>query len=167
MMPYETFKCADGHLIVACGNNSQWQSLCTALERPDLATDPRFASPSTRQINRDAALVELRRSFAAGTVADLAARLDANGVPNGPINDLKQVFEMPQAVERGLKVVLPRSDGTRVAGVRNPIRLSATPVEHRTAAPALGEHADAVLAEWLGADAAEIASVRASGALGS
>ena len=64
MMPYETFKCADGHLIVACGNNTQWQSLCAALARDDLARDPRLATPSARQINRDFALGELRRTFA-------------------------------------------------------------------------------------------------------
>lgn len=63
MMPYETFKCADGHLIVACGNNSQWQSLCAALARDDLASDPRLATPSGRQINRDFALDELPRCF--------------------------------------------------------------------------------------------------------
>ncbi len=166
MMPYETFKCADGHLIVACGNNSQWQGLCKALARDDLASDPRLASPSSRQINREFALGELRRAFAASDVADLAARLDAHGVPNGPINDIKQVFEMAQARERGLKIELERSDGTRVAGVRNPIRLSATPVEYHSAAPRLGEHAVAVLTEWLGVDADEIDALRAAGALG-
>lgn len=166
MMPYETFKCADGHLIVACGNNTQWQSLCKALQRDDLAHDARFASPSLRQVNRDVALAELRRTFAESKVADIAARLDAAGVPNGPINDLKQVFEMEQAQERGLKIELERSDGTRVPGVRSPIRLSATPVEYRHAAPRLGEQGDGILRDWLGAQPAEIANLRLEGALG-
>ena len=87
-------------------------------------------------------------------------------VPNGPINDMKQVFEMAQAHERGLKIELERSDGTKVAGVGNPIRLSATPVEYRSAAPKLGEHAVAVLMEWLGAGADEMEKLRAAGALG-
>jgi crotonobetainyl-CoA:carnitine CoA-transferase CaiB-like acyl-CoA transferase len=166
MMPYETFKCADGYLIVACGNNTQWQSLCAALVRDDLARDPRLATPSTRQIHRDFALGELRITFAKHKVGDIAARLDAGGVPNGPINDLKQVFEMEQARERGLKVELERSDGTKVAAVGNPIRLSATPVQYRSAAPKLGEHAAAVLTDWLGAGAQEIDALRAAGALG-
>lgn len=166
MMPYETFKCADGHLIVACGNNTQWLSLCKALERDDLARDARFASPSLRQVNRDAALAELRRAFAERKVADITARLDAGGVPNGPINDLKQVFEMEQAQARGLKIDIERADGTTVPGVRNPIRMSATPVEYRHAAPKLGEHADAILEEWLGATADDIVRLRAAGALG-
>jgi crotonobetainyl-CoA:carnitine CoA-transferase CaiB-like acyl-CoA transferase len=166
MMPYETFKCADGYLIVACGNNSQWQALCAALARPDLGADPRLATPSGRQINREFALAELRKSFAAGAVEDIVAKLDAGGVPNGPINDLRQVFDMEQARSRGLKVELERSDGTKMAAVGNPIRLSATPVEYRSAAPKLGEHADAVMSEWLGAGAEEIERLRAAGALG-
>jgi crotonobetainyl-CoA:carnitine CoA-transferase CaiB-like acyl-CoA transferase len=166
MMPYETFKCADGHLIVACGNNSQWQALCKALARDDLAADPRFASPSSRQINRDSALSELRRTFSERTVADLVSRLDAGGVPNGPINDIKQVFEMEQARERGLRIELERGDGTKVPGVRNPIRMSATPVEYQSAAPRLGEHAESVLKDWLGIEAVEVEALRAAGALG-
>jgi crotonobetainyl-CoA:carnitine CoA-transferase CaiB-like acyl-CoA transferase len=166
MMPYETFKCADGHLIVACGNNSQWQALCKALARDDLAADPRFASPSSRQINRDSALSELRRTFSERTVADLVSRLDAGGVPNGPINDIKQVFEMEQERERGLRIELERGDGTKVPGVRNPIRMSATPVEYQSAAPRLGEHAESVLKDWLGIEAVEVEALRAAGALG-
>ncbi|HKA43933.1 MAG TPA: CaiB/BaiF CoA-transferase family protein [Burkholderiales bacterium] len=166
MMPYETFRCADGHLIVACGNNSQWQSLCAALAREDLASDPRLATPSGRQINRDFALEELRKSFAVCKVDEIAAKLDAGGVANGPINDLKQVFDMEQARERGLKVELPRSDGTRVAGVGSPVRLSATPVQYRCAAPKLGEHTGAVLSDWLGTTPDEIEGLRAAGALG-
>jgi crotonobetainyl-CoA:carnitine CoA-transferase CaiB-like acyl-CoA transferase len=166
MMPYETFKCADGHLIVACGNNTQWQGLCAALQRDDLARDPRMATPSARQINRDFALAELRVSFAQCRVEDVAAKLDARGVPNGPINNLQQVFEMEQARDRGLRVDLPRSDGVMVPGVASPIRLSATPVQYRNAAPGLGEHVVAVLTEWLGADAREIEALRQAGALG-
>jgi len=166
MMPYETFKCADGHLIVACGNNSQWQGLCKALSREDLATDARLTSPSLRQINREFALGELRKSFAQYPVAEAAARLDAGGVPNGPINDMQQVFDMEQAHARALKVQVTRSDGTTMAVVGNPMRLSATPVQYRHGAPRLGEHAQAVLQDWLGAGAEEIARLRAAGALG-
>ena len=166
MLPYETFKCADGHLIVAVGNDSQWRGLCQAIGRHDLLSDPRLSSPSGRATNRDFVMPELRKTFAQQSVADLQSKLDAAGVPNGPINNLQQVFEMPQAEHRQLKIDLPRSDGVRVAGVRNPIRLSATPVEYRNAAPRLGEHTDAVLADWLEADSAEIARLRASGAFG-
>jgi crotonobetainyl-CoA:carnitine CoA-transferase CaiB-like acyl-CoA transferase len=167
MVPYETFECADGHLVVAVGNNAQWQALCAALERPDLGADPRLASPSGRSAHKPWIIEQLAPSFAARRVADLQTRLDAAGVANGPINDLAQVFAMPQARHRGLEVSVPRSDGVPIPGVGNPIRLSATPVQYRSAAPRLGEHSVAVLAEWLGADAAAIAEWRAQGAFGS
>lgn len=166
MTPYETFKCADGHLVVAVGNDSQWRALCRAIERPDLETDARFATPSARQEHRLIAIAELARTFAQQATVEVQNRLDAAGVPNGPINDLKQVFDMPQARHRGLKVDLPRSDGVRVACVASPIRLSETPVQHRTAAPRLGEHTDQVLADWLAASGDDIANLRAEKAFG-
>lgn len=166
MVPYETFKCADGHLVVAVGNNSQWRALCAALERDDLATDPRLQTPSGRSAHKPWIIEQLVPSFAARKVADLQGRLDAAGVANGPINDLAQVFAMPQAQHRGLKVNVPRSDGVQVPGVGNPIRLSATPVRYRTAAPKLGEHTGQVLSEWLGASGDDVARWRAEGAFG-
>ena len=99
-------------------------------------------------------------------MADLQAKLDTAGVANGPINNLAQVFAMPQAEHRGLKVDVPRSDGVPVAGVGNPIRLSATPVQYRSAAPRLGEHTEAVIADWLGCADREIEHWRADGAFG-
>ena len=166
MLPYETFRCADGHLIVAVGNDSQWRGLCDAIGRDDLRVDPRLSSPSGRATHRDFVMPELRATFAQKSVADLQARLDAAGVPNGPINNLKQVFDMPQAEHRQLRIDLPRSDGVRVAGVRNPIRLSATPVAYRNAAPRLGEHTAEILADWLEAGPAEVAHLRDAGAFG-
>ena len=166
MVPYETFKCADGHLVVAVGNNAQWQALCAALERDDLARDPRLQSPSGRSAHKPWIIEQLAPSFAARRVADLQAKLDAAGVANGPINDLAQVFAMPQAEHRGLKVSVPRSDGVGVPGVANPIRMSATPVQYRSAAPRLGEHTAAVLTEWLGATDADVEAWRAAGAFG-
>jgi crotonobetainyl-CoA:carnitine CoA-transferase CaiB-like acyl-CoA transferase len=166
MLPYDTFRCIDGHLDIASGNDGQWRALCRAIGREDLATDPRFGSPSGRAEHRDYLVPELSKTIATMAMADLQARLDAAGVPNGPINNLKQVFEMEQAHIRGLKVDLPRSDGVKVAGVANPIHLSATPVRYRSAAPKLGEHTGEVIADWLGAGAAEVERWRAAGAFG-
>ncbi len=167
MVPYETFECADGHLVVAVGNDAQWQALCAALDRTDLGADPRFASPAGRSKHKPWIIEQLAPSFATRGVASLQAKLDAAGVANGPINDLAQVFAMAQARHRGLEVRVPRSDGVAIPGVGNPIRLSATPVQYRSAAPRLGEHDAAVLAEWLGADAEAIDEWRAQGAFGS
>ena len=166
MVPYETFKCADGHLVVAVGNNTQWHSMCRALGREDLACDPRLQSPSGRTLNKAWIIEELNPVFARSSVAELQAKLDRAGVANGAIDDLGQVFGSDQAQERGLKVNLARSDGVQVTTVASPIRLSATPVQYRTAAPRLGEHTEQVLEDWLNADAATLAEWRAAGAFG-
>jgi len=166
MVPYEMFACADGQLVVACGNDSQWRDLCAALDRPDLATHPDFDSPSARSTNRLRILDELRPCFAAQPVESLQAKLDAAGVANGRINNIRQVYEMPQVQHRGIKVSVSRTDGVEVPGVASPARLTATPPQYKTAAPRLGEHTDAVLAEWLGIDAAAIGGLRGAGAFG-
>jgi crotonobetainyl-CoA:carnitine CoA-transferase CaiB-like acyl-CoA transferase len=166
MVPYEALACADGHLVVAAGNDGQWRALCGALGRDDLAADPRLATPSGRAMHREFLVAELARSVATWPLAELRAALDAAAVPNGPINDLAQVYAHAQALERGLRVELDRSDGVRVAGVANPIRMSATPVRYRAAAPRFGEHAGEVLADWLGYDAARVARLRDAGAFG-
>jgi len=166
MVPYETFTCADGHLVVACGNDSQWRDLCAALDRSDLAVHPDFQSPSARSTNRLCILDELRPCFAAQSVESLQAKLDAAGVANGRINNIQQVYDMPQVQHRGIKISVPRSDGVEVSGVASPARLTATPPSYKTAAPRLGEHSEAVLAEWLGLDASSIGSLRAGGAFG-
>jgi len=166
MTPYETFKCADGHLVIAVGNDTQWRALCMAIGRSDLAEDPRFGSPAGRSGNKPLIVAELLRTFATMKVAELQSKLDAAGVANGPINDLEQVFAMEQAKHRGLKVNLPRSDGVEVPCVANPIRMSATPVQYRSAAPMLGEHTEAVLSDWLQAEASVVDDWRSRGAFG-
>jgi crotonobetainyl-CoA:carnitine CoA-transferase CaiB-like acyl-CoA transferase len=166
MTPYETFKCADGYLVIAVGNDTQWRALCTAIGRDDLAQDQRFNSPAGRSGNKPLIVAELSRTFAMMKVGALQAKLDEAGVANGPINDLEQVFSMEQARERGIKVSLPRSDGVEVPCVASPIRMSATPVQYRSAAPKLGEHRDDVLDEWLRADASSVEAWRAGGAFG-
>jgi crotonobetainyl-CoA:carnitine CoA-transferase CaiB-like acyl-CoA transferase len=166
MVPYETFQCADGYLVVAVGNNTQWRALCTALGRDDLATDSRLQSPSGRSAHKPWIVEELARTFAEQPVAELQEKLDSAGVANGPINDMAQVYAMPQAQHRGLRVSTPRSDGVPISSVANPVRLSATPAQYRTAAPKLGEHTEQVLTEWLEADVQRLASWREQGAFG-
>ncbi len=166
MTPYETFRCADGHLVIAVGNDSQWRALCAAIGRDDLAADERFGSPSGRSVNKPRVVAELARTFASLNVADLQRRLDAAGVANGPINDMAQVFDMAQARERGIRVNLPRSDGVEVPCVASPIRMSATPVRYRSAAPKLGEHTSAVLADWLQAGEGAVDDLHVAGAFG-
>ncbi len=145
--PYETFAAADGDFAVACGNDAIFARLCAAIERPELATDERFATNAERLANRDALAAELDAEFARLPAAEWVLRLGESGVPAGPINDIAQAFAL--AEELGLEPVV-EVDG--VGQVRSPMRMSATPPELRRRPPRLGEH-DAEIRAWLGAGA--------------
>ncbi|MBN3728033.1 CaiB/BaiF CoA transferase family protein [Burkholderia sp. Ac-20379] len=165
IVPYQTFQTSDGWIIVAVGNDGQFRKFVEAGGRGELADDPRFATNPSRVRHR-AVLVPILAEMtrARGKDAWIAA-LEAAGVPCGPINDLGEVFENEQVVARGLQVELPHPSGTPVKLVRNPVKMSATPPEARSAPPLLGEHTDAVLRELLGYDDAAIAALRGKGAV--
>jgi formyl-CoA transferase len=97
------------------------------------------------------------------TTREWVEALEAAGVPNGPINNLEQVFQEPQAVARGLRMELDHPLAGRVSLVRSPMRFSATPLEHNVPPPTLGQHTDEVLRALLGMSEAEIARLRADG----
>jgi formyl-CoA transferase len=157
--PYETFATADGELAVAVGSERQWPRFCAAIDRPDLAEDPRFRENADRLAHRSELRELLVGIFAAGSTVDWLARLEAAEVPCGPINDLAAVFSDPQVIARRMveTVEHPTIGPLRLTGV--PYKLSATPGSVRTPPPLLGEHSDAIL-DWLGYDAAEVAAMR-------
>ncbi len=157
--PYETFPTADGEIAVAVGSERQWPRFCAAIERPDLADDPRFADNATRLAHRAELRRQLRDVFAADTAAAWLARLEAAEVPCGPINDLAAVFRDPQVLARHMveNVEHPTIGQIRVTGV--PFKLAETPASVRSAPPLLGQHSDEVL-RWLGYDEAGVAALR-------
>ena len=157
--PSEVFRCADGRLIVAAGNNGQFQALCRVLGRPELADDARFRTNASRVQGRTALRDALAPLLKDRTRADLLAQFEAAGVPSGPINDMADVFNDPQTRHRGLAMRMPHSRGLDVPGLRSPLDFSVTPVVHR-AAPMLGEHSDQVLAQELGLDQATLRGLR-------
>lgn len=163
MVPYQVFRCREGSLIVAVGNDSQFRSLCRVVGRDDLAADERYASAGNRNRHRETLIPELAQALALRPMAEWVALLEAANVPCGPINDMQQVFDDPQVRHRGMKLSLPHAAGVQAPGVASPLRFSQTPVAYGRAAPTLGEHTDAVLAEKLGLDAARIAALRAKG----
>ena len=163
MVPYQVFRCREGSLIVAVGNDSQFRSLCRVVGRDDLAADERYASAGNRNRHRETLIPELAQALALRPMAEWVALLEAANVPCGPINDMQQVFDDPQVRHRGMKLSLPHAAGVQAPGVASPLRFSQTPVAYGRAAPILGEHTDAVLAEKLGLDAARIAALRAKG----
>jgi crotonobetainyl-CoA:carnitine CoA-transferase CaiB-like acyl-CoA transferase len=160
IVPYQTFACADGHIIVAAGNDGQYQKFVQAGGRPELALDERFATNPLRVQHRDI-LVPLLADMVAGRGRDeWIALLEAVGVPCGPINNLDEVFENPQVKARGVEIALPHPTAGQVKLVRSPMKMSATPATSDRAPPLLGQHTDEVLAELLGKSSEEIAALR-------
>jgi crotonobetainyl-CoA:carnitine CoA-transferase CaiB-like acyl-CoA transferase len=161
IVPYQTFACSDGHLIVATGNDGQYRKFVEAGGRPELAADERFATNPLRVKNRDALVPLLAEMVLEKPRDEWIALLEAVGVPCGPINELDEVFANEQVKARGIEMVLPHPEAGEVKLVRSPMRLSATPATSAMAPPLLGQHTDEVLREVLGKSGEEIAALRA------
>ena len=145
--PYEVFPVADGHIIIAVGNDGQFQRLCTLLKADDLAADEAFATNPARVADRARLRARLIDYLANWPRADILAACDANHVPAGPINSIADMFADPQIVARGLRLDIPDAAGTELPAVRSPILLTETPLVYDRPPPRLGEHTEEVLAE--------------------
>ena len=165
IVPYQTFQTSDGWIIVAVGNDGQFRKFVEAGGRAELADDERFATNPSRVRHRDTLVPILAEMVKTRGKADWIGTLEAAGVPCGPINELDEVFDNEQVVARGMQVSLPHPCGADVKLVRNPIRMSATPPDARTAPPLLGAQTEAVLRDMLGYDAARIAALKAKQAI--
>ena len=160
IVPYQPFRSSDGEVIVACGNDNLFRKFCDVAGCAALAQDPRFATNGKRVENRVEISQLIQEIFGRKTTAEWLELLESAGVPNGPINNLAQVFEEPQVKARGVKIELDHAAAGKLPLVASPMRFSATPLEYRLAPPLLGEHTDQVLREMLGLDANEIAKLR-------
>ncbi|QGZ41607.1 CaiB/BaiF CoA transferase family protein [Pseudoduganella flava] len=165
IVPYQTFACADGHIIVATGNDGQYQKFVEAGGRPELAGDPRFATNPLRVQNRDVLVPLLAAMVLERTRDEWIALLEGVGVPCGPINDLHDVFANPQVQAREMVVDVPHPTAGSTKLVRSPMRLSGTPADVRTAPPTLGQHTEDVLCGLLGRSLEDVAALRARGVL--
>jgi crotonobetainyl-CoA:carnitine CoA-transferase CaiB-like acyl-CoA transferase len=163
LVPYQVFATTDGHVIVAVGNDAQWQRYCAAIGRGDLGADPRFTKMKGRVTLRAELIPELQLTMATRSTGEWVRVLEAESIPCGPINDYGQVFEDPQVRHRQLRHEMRRPDGVAVPLVASPMRLGGTPVAYRQAPPVLGEHTAEVLSEVLGKTDAEIAALRSRG----
>jgi len=165
IVPYQPFRTKDGDVIVACGNDNLYRKLCDAAGCPELVADARFATNGKRVENRVELTRLLQDIFSRRTTKEWVEVLEAAGVPNGPINNVAQVYEEPQAKARGIRVELDHPAAGKLPTVASPMRFSATPVEYKLAPPTLGQHTDEILRGVLGMGEAEIADLRASGTL--
>ena len=163
IVPYQPFRAADGDVILACGNDNLFRKFCEAAGCSALASDARFATNGKRVENRVELTRLLQEVFSKRTKAEWVEALEAAGVPNGPINDVAQVFEEPQVRARGVKIELEHPVAGKLPMVASPMRFSATPLEYRLPPPLLGQHTEEVLRGVLGRSEAEIARLRAEG----
>jgi len=166
IVPYQVFACADGHVIVAVGNDSQFAKFCDAAGRPEWAADSRFAKNADRVRYRDVLVPLIADVMKTRTQHAWLAGLEAQGVPCGPINRLDQVFSDPQLIARGLKMDLPHPLAGSVPQVGTPIGFSRTQPEYERGPPLLGEHTAAVLRERLALTDDAIAALAARGVIG-
>ena len=162
LAPYQDFPTQDGNMLLAIGNDGQFQRFCAAAGQPDWAVDARFTTNTLRVQHRSELIPMMEAVTRTRSTAAWIALLEDKAVPCGPINTIAQAFDDAQVKARGLRVELPRAagDGIRtIAGVASPLRLSANPPVLRNAPPALGQHTDEVLAE-LGLNTQAIAALR-------
>lgn len=160
LVPYQVFTVADGHLIIAVGNDTQFQALTQVLGCPELAHDERFATNPQRVRYREQLIPLLQQRLHQGSQAHWQTQLEQANVPVGPINTLDQVYADPQVQARGLKITLPHAEIGHMSSVANPIRLSGSPLSYKTAPPCLGEHTEQVLSELLGLDSSQIEALQ-------
>jgi crotonobetainyl-CoA:carnitine CoA-transferase CaiB-like acyl-CoA transferase len=164
-IPSQTFRCSDAEIFVVASTPNQWASLVKVLGRPELADDPEFATVSARITNRDRVLEVLGARFRTESAAHWVGELESADVPVSYVNDMHGVFANPQLVHRDVRTTVAHPVSGRLDLVRNPIHLSATPIEEYSAPPLLGEHTDEVLDERLGLTAAELAELAKRGVI--
>ena len=165
VVPYGVYPTADGHVIVAAGNDDQFARLCEVVDRTDLARDSRFAGNSQRIGNREALETALCEIFVMRPTDEWVASLEQASVPCGPINTVDRVFSDPQVRARGGAIQMPHSlSATNSIGLAAaPTKLSETPLSYRVPPPTLGEHTDVVLGELLDLGSPELAALRSDG----
>jgi formyl-CoA transferase len=163
IVPYQTFKTADGAIILACGNDNLFKKFCEIADCTHLAEDPQYATNAERVKNRDELTRLLNLIFLKHSTKEWVRLLEEAGVANGPINKIEDVFKEPQVQARGMQIELPHSVAGKVTLVGSPMKFSHTPIKHEIPPPALGQHTDEILSGLLSKTADEIKELKSSG----
>jgi crotonobetainyl-CoA:carnitine CoA-transferase CaiB-like acyl-CoA transferase len=162
IVPYQPFATADGYLMLAVGNDRLWQQFCEVADRPELATQPGYATSAERVVNRDTVVAVVEEIMRQRTTAEWMHVLEEAGIPAGPINSVVQALTDPHVLARQMIVTLDHATAGAVSMTGNPAKFSATPGEIRSAPPLLGQHTDELLRS-LGYTESGIAELRARG----
>jgi crotonobetainyl-CoA:carnitine CoA-transferase CaiB-like acyl-CoA transferase len=163
VVPYEVFPTADGHIILAIGNDGQFERFCQVAGCAELAQEARFKTMSQRIVHRAELIPLIAEVMRMRTKREWIELLESATVPCGPINNMKEVFEDPQVQHRKLRVDIPHPLGGVAPVVASPLRLSKTPVEYRLAPPTLGQHTEEVLKDLLGKSQADVDRLKSGG----
>ncbi len=149
VVPYQVFPVADGHIIIACGNDTQFVRLSAALGDPSLSQNPDYKTNAGRVVHRDTLIARMLPLTVKFTRADLLKSLEAAGVPAGPINTLADVFADPQVIARKMRIDPPSAaaKGGQIPGVRTPIAIDGQDMASGRPSPMLGEHTQEILRE--------------------
>lgn len=149
LVPYQVFNTSDDQIIVAVGNDGQWQKFCQAIKRPDLAENERWKKVSGRVSGRDDLVPEISKTLLQASTEEWLEHLEKVGVPCGKINNYEQVFKDAHVQHRQLKVDMPDEFGKVISTVASPLRLQKTPVRYEKTPPRLGDSTHSVLTQLL------------------
>ena len=165
IVPYQLFATADGWLVLAVGNDGQWQRFCQTAGRDDLAADARFTTNTLRVQNRGQLVPIVEELMKSRTSRDWQEKLLAAEVPHAPVWDYAELFAHPQAAERGLRVSVRDPQGKTVDLVGSPFRITGIKPPHASSPPGLGQDTDQVLKELLGLDPTRLRVLRKNGVI--
>ena len=166
IVPYQVFPVADGDIIIAVGNDNQFDRFAKFINMPELATDERFSTNDKRVINREILTQILNKKMLEKKSNYWLTGLEKIGISAGPINKINQVFENEQVLKRGMKIEMNHDlTDTAVNLIGNPIHMSATPPTYRCPPPILGQHTDEIVTELLEIPLAKITELKSEGVI--